>query len=355
MRYDEPRGSLMDTALTRQVFDTEQVPAADRFGLWLEMLARTPTLMRVRTAHADDFTARAEFLELGPMQLIRHRYPPLHGVRTRKLIQRSEGDCYLLALTLRGTGVANQDGQRGICPRGDFTFYDCARPQELIHHADEDERAASIVALIPYDALPLPHRRLAPLFAGRMSGAEGIGALLADYLIRITGHPEQYHAADAERLGGVALDLVATLLGRNLVSEDAVPTEIRRRALLNQVRAYVRQHLGDATLDPRRIAEAHHLSVRSLHRLFEAEETTVAAFVRDERLARCRRDLADPGLGDRPIQVIAGRWGFRDKAHFSRAFRAAQAETPQAYRARHLERARIVNTTASEVNPARAD
>ncbi|MEU5526472.1 helix-turn-helix domain-containing protein [Micromonospora chersina] len=341
----------MDTELTRQVFDTEQVPAADRFGLWLDMLAGTPGLMRVRTEHADNFVARSEFLDLGPMQLVRHRYPSLDGVRSRKLIQRSDADYYVLALTLAGTGIADQDGQRGICRPGDFTFYDCARPQELSHHGDDDNPTVrSIVAFIPYEALPLPPRRLAPLFAGRMSGTEGIGALLSNYLIQLTAHPEQYHAADAERLGGVGLDLISTLLGRHLVSEDAVPTEVRRRALLAQVRSHVRQHLGDAALSPQSIADAHHVSVRSLHRLFEAEETTVAAYIRDERLERCRRDLADPALGDRPIQLVAARWGFRDKAHFSRAFRVAYAETPQAFRARHLQPARIVNTTASEIN-----
>ncbi|MEU2613486.1 helix-turn-helix domain-containing protein [Micromonospora sp. NPDC007271] len=338
--------------MNRQIFDTEQVPAADRFGLWLDMLATTPALMRIRTEHADDFVARAEFLDLGPIQLVRHRYPSLDGIRTRKLIQRSDADYYLLALTLTGTGIADQDGQRGICRPGDFTFYDCARPQELSHRGD-DRRApvSSIVAFLPYDALPLPHRRLAPLFAARMSGTEGVGALLANYLIQLTNHPEQYHAADAERLAGVGLDLLSTMLGRHLVSEDAVPTEVRRRALLAQVRSHIRQHLGEASLSPQLIADAHHISVRSLHRLFEAEETTVAAYIRDQRLERCRRDLADPTLRDLPIQSIAGRWGFRDKAHFSRAFRAAQEETPQAYRARHLERARIVNTPASVVNP----
>ncbi|MEU3453640.1 helix-turn-helix domain-containing protein [Micromonospora sp. NPDC006766] len=341
--------------MKRHIFDTEQVPAADRFGLWLDMLAQTPALMRIRTEHADDFVARAEFLDLGPIQLIRHRYPSLNGVRSRKLIERSDADCYLLALTLSGTGIADQDGQRGVCRPGDFTFYDCARPQELSHHGDDDGRepASSIVAFVPYDALPLPHRRLAPLFAAQMSGTEGIGALLANYLIQLTGHPEQYHAADAERLAGVGLDLLSTMLGRHLFSEDAVPTEVRRRALLNQIRSHVRQHLGDVALSPRLIADAHHISVRSLHRIFEAEESTVAAYIRDERLGRCRRDLADPALGDRPIQLIAGRWGFRDKAHFSRAFRAAYGETPQAYRARHLETARIVNAPASMVNSER--
>ncbi|MGC4893629.1 helix-turn-helix domain-containing protein [Micromonospora sp. DT31] len=343
----------MDAALSRQIFDTEQVPAADRFGLWLDRLASTPGSMRVRTDHADDFRARAEFLELGRMQVIRHRYPSLEGIRTRKLIQRSEADCYVLALTLTGTGVAGQDGQRGVCQPGDFTFYDSARPQQITHHADGAQSARAISAFIPYDSLPLSHQRLVPLFAGRISGSEGVGALLADFLIRLTDHPEQYHAADADRLSGVGLDLIATMLGRNLVSEDAVPTEIRRRALLTQVRSYIGQHLGDPALDPQAIADAHHISVRSLHRLFESEETTVGAYIRDERLSRCRRDLADPTLGGRSIQAIAGRWGFRDKAHFSRAFRAAQAETPQAYRVRHLKPARIVNSEASTVNSGR--
>jgi len=342
----------MDARLNRQVFDTAHAPPRDRFGMWLDMLAHTPALMRIRTEHADDFAARAEFLDLGPIQLIRHRYPSLDGIRTRKLIQRSEADYYLLALTLTGTGIADQDGQRGVCRPGDFTFYDCARPQELSHHGDDNGRkpVSSIVAFVPYDVLPLSHRRLAPLFAGRMSGAEGVGALLANYLIQLTGHPEQYHAVDAERLAGVGVDLLSTMLGRHLVSTDAVPTEVRRRALLAQVRAHIGQHLGETSLSPQLIADAHHISVRSLHRLFEAEETTVAAYIRDQRLERCRRDLADPALRDLPIQAIAGRWGFRDKAHFSRAFRAAHEETPQAYRAQHLERARIVNTSASVVN-----
>ncbi|MEH0827532.1 MULTISPECIES: helix-turn-helix transcriptional regulator [unclassified Micromonospora] len=87
-----------------------------------------------------------------------------------------------------------------------------------------------------------------------------------------------------------------------------------------------------------------------MHRLFEAEETTVASYVRDLRLQRCRRDLADPAQAHRPIQAVAARWGFADKAVFSRAFRAAYGESPQGYRAARREQARIVNNAASVVN-----
>lgn len=342
----------MDARLQPHILDTEQVPAPDRFGLWLDMVSDSPTPLRVRTDHAEDFVARAEFLELGPVRLARYRYPSLECFRTRRFIQRSDPDYYLLALTLTGGSAAGQEGRQSILGPGDFTFYDCSRPHEVRHHGDGADRpgASSVVAFIPYSALPLPYPRLAPLFAGRIPGTEGIGALLADYLMQLTAHPEQYHAADAERLAGVGLDLVATLLGRHLVSEDAIPAEVRQRTLLAQIQAHIRRHLAEPALGPRLIADAHHISLRSLHRLFEAEESTVAGYIRDQRLARCRRDLAEPALRDLPIQTIAARWGFRDKAHFSRVFRSAHQESPQAYRARHLDPARNVNSPASAVN-----
>ncbi|MFI6780424.1 helix-turn-helix domain-containing protein [Micromonospora sp. NPDC050276] len=343
--------------LLRQTVDTTVLPPSDRFGMWLDLVARTSAPMRIRSAHDDDFAARADFVDLGPIQLINYHYPSLQATRTPKLVRQSDPELYILALTTGGVGTSSQDGRRSEIRAGEFTFYNASRPHDLGHHATEPERehATSIITLIPHAALPLPPQRMAALYGGRMSGSEGIGALLAQFLHQVTGHPEQYHAADTSRLGAVGLDLATTMLGRHLVAEDTVPTEVRRRALLTQVQAYVHRHLGDATLGPQAVADAHHISVRSLHRLFEGEDATVASYIRDLRLARCRRDLTDPALRNQPVQAIAARWGFADKAHFSRAFRAAYGTTPQEHRDSGSHSARIVNRQASTVNSQPAD
>ncbi|MDO3704082.1 helix-turn-helix domain-containing protein [Micromonospora sp. C28SCA-DRY-2] len=343
--------------LHQSTVDTTHVPPADRFGVWLDLIARSTAPLRIRTEHAHDFPARAEFIELGPIQLATYRYPSLEATRTRKLVRQSDPECYLLALTVDGESAAGQAGRRSALRPGEFTFYDGSRPHDVSHHGADDglRPASSTVAIIPHSALPLTPQRLTPLLGGRMSGTDGIGALLAQYLLQVATHPEQYHASDAARLGTIGLDLASTMLGRHLVAEDAIPAEARRRALLTQIQAYVQRHLGDATLSPQVIADAHHISLRTLHRLFEAEESTVAGYVRDLRLARCRHDLLDPALRQHPIQAIAARWGFPDKAHFSRVFRAAHGMSPQTWRSSRTEPARIVNRSASAVNSDPAD
>ncbi|GAA2788117.1 hypothetical protein GCM10010470_23340 [Saccharopolyspora taberi] len=55
-------------------------------------------------------------------------------------------------------------------------------------------------------------------------------------------------------------------------------------------------------------------------------------WIRQRRLERCRRDLTNPHLRQRPVHAIAARWGFTDPAHFSRIFRAAYGLSPSDYR-----------------------
>lgn len=101
--------------------------------------------------------------------------------------------------------------------------------------------------------------------------------------------------------------------------------------------AFIEERLGDPSLSPAAIAAAHFISLRYLHRLFEGEQTTVADWIRRRRLERCRRDLLDPALRDRPVSAVAARWGLPSAAHFSRLFRAAHGVPPAEYRRMALD------------------
>ncbi len=82
----------------------------------------------------------------------------------------------------------------------------------------------------------------------------------------------------------------------------------------------------------RPVAEAHHISVRQLHKLFHRRGLTVSSWIRERRLAGWRRALADPSNRGRSVQGLARDWGLHSSAHASRLFREAYGITPAAYR-----------------------
>jgi AraC-like DNA-binding protein len=170
---------------------------------------------------------------------------------------------------------------------------------------------------------------------------EGPPAARSDAVLGFTLNFAAQTVASLPRLGeqqrahlaAIALELLSATLTSCLDAAVTLTPDDRRRIRLTQINAFIARNLGDPQLSPPLIATAHHISLRYLHRLFRDEHgVTVAAWIRQSRLERCRRDLADPLLAGWSIERIAHRWGFNDLATFSRAFKQAEGVAPSAFR-----------------------
>ncbi|QJX02486.1 helix-turn-helix transcriptional regulator [Alcanivorax sp. IO_7] len=131
-------------------------------------------------------------------------------------------------------------------------------------------------------------------------------------------------------LDGVNRLLVSAVAGAFAVPDGAKPSEAGVRALertgLDAMLAYIRAHL-DEDLSPALLCSRFGCSRSRLYRLFQPLGG-IAAYVREQRLERCFRDLRRaPITGDRVVDV-ALRWGFDSQSHFCRLFRRAFAMTP---------------------------
>ena len=309
---------------------TSDVPPAHRHEAWRSIVCDTLGPLDFRSDPDVPLSGVIEAGHLGPVNVGRVQTSTPHSVhRTPGLIRRGSAELYRVVLAMSGNPRLEQDGRTAQLRPGEFAIYDFARPYELAY----DSAVQLAVFGFPRDLLALP-----PDSAG-------------------TAHRGSDLCRSGRRRSGVALaspggpgpgDLPAGQCGPAVHGDDGPGDRRRRRArragrrrcqiesreriLLLRIHAFIEQHLGEADLSPGLVAAAHHVSVRYLHRLFEAQDTTVAAWIRRRRLERCRRDLADPALGAVPVSTVAARWGLPDPAHFSRVVpacvRAAACRVP---------------------------
>lgn len=310
---------------------TSLLPVAERFDYWCSMTRDTLIPNMLWSAHASDFRAELRLLDLDAVKVSAMSCPPLESWRSAKLIRQSDPEMYQVIFCSRGSYTISQGGREVTGSDGELVFSDTSRPWRI--RADvEATGAAAIYLQLPRTSLPLPADKFRALTAVQLSGSEGVGGLLAGFLKQMLADAHSYTPADAPRLAAVTADLLAAVCAHHLEAERLLPPETHHHALLLRIRAFIEQHLPDPGLTPAAVAAAHNISARHLHRLFQGQGVTVAGWIRQRRLENCHRDLTDPRQSHRTVQAIAARWGFTDKAHFSRLFRATYGMPPGDFR-----------------------
>lgn len=325
---------------------TDEVPDTDLIDFMRVMMANTWVPMDCHPETSAGYRGEFRASGLGPMQVVVMDVMPVRVCRTPELISRADPDLLKLFLVCGGgSAVVEQGGRQARLSAGDLTFYDTRRPYEVICgvDVDPDEVTRILTFMFSPSLLPLPPSRLRELTAVRVPPSAGVGDLTAQFLLQLARGVDAYSPAEAARLSAAAIEVLATRLARELELSDWSTPEARRHALLTTVQGFIQQHLGDRDLTPAAIAAAHHVSLRTLHQLFHDEGLTVAGWIRQRRLERCRRDLSDPTLASRPVAAIGARWGFASAGDFSRTFRAAHGMPPADYR----RSARVVKASAS--------
>ncbi|MGH3518573.1 MAG: helix-turn-helix domain-containing protein [Haloechinothrix sp.] len=310
---------------------TADAELRERFDLWRHAVSDAFVPLTATTDEPDGFVGQLRSGELGSIKVCEVTAQGHLVQRTPKLIRQTDPDFFKLGLQVRGYCVLTQDGREAALTPGDFAIYSTTRPYQLAF----DNEFRMLVVMFPRALLRVREQDMRRLTAVRISGRQGMGSLVSPFLANLGKQMDEIGHSGSLRLSDTVLDLLAATFSEQ-VGDEPVAGHDGRRVLIMRIKAFIEERLDDPELSPPGIAAANHISTRYLQKLFEAEGETVAGWIRERRLERCRRDLTDPSLVERPVSAVGARWGILDAAHFSRLFRGTYGMAPREYRIAHL-------------------
>jgi len=311
-----------------KLISTDSVPESHRLPYWRDLVCDVFVELGCESATKRDFHGQIESREFANTKYSRVKSTS-HSVRRDKgRIARSSAEHFLLSLQMRGKGRLIQDGREALLSPGDFALYDVTRPYELVF----DDEFEQLVMQVPRDEIVTRLFDVDNLTAIGVSGQVGAGRL-ASMLIAQTA--DQLPYLDEDSLGSVqtsTLDLMASALA-NRIGQKSERISESQELTIRRILQFVEDNISDPSLTCEMVATSNGISERYLRKLFQSKGHGVSEWIWQRRLENAKRDLLDPLQDHKSITSIAYDWGFKDPAHFSRAFKKRFDCTPRGIRA----------------------
>ena len=268
----------------------------------------------------NPFRVRFELHTLGPITVNFSESNWTHWSRPKSLIAKSRHDQFVLVQPRTGkVSFRLPDGEVSARP-GECLFVDTCEPLEFLVR----EPTTTVGLTLPRRWLArwLPRPEHCPtLFS---SNDSAWCAALCAFISSL----------DPASIASLALPAVA--VAENIATLIALASgpdsQARSRPLLASLRTSLGDCLQEPTLSARKLADRHHISLRTLHYAFADERTTFMQELVRIRLARARELLSDATLKHVAIAEVAEKCGFLDPSHFARRFRRQFGMTPNQYR-----------------------
>jgi AraC-like DNA-binding protein len=304
-------------------FSTEDVPRRGRLARYRELFSSKLVKFDLRAADGEPrCLARWRSFSEGVLAVCIASSP----IRASWKHFARYDDGFALAMFRAGPAQVSHCGREVDVARGSAVVLSGADPVAMMR--------------TDYSYFSFPRAALAPLVADLdgafmsviPAGSEAL-RLLAGYADLMTGTAEAM-SPELSRLAGTHVcDLAALALGVRRDAAEVAKGRGLRAARLQAIVADIERNLGARNVRPAVLAARHRVTPRYVHKLFEAEGTTLSRYVLGRRLARVHRMLTDPRYAACAIGGVAYDAGFGDLSTFNREFRRRYGATPSDVRA----------------------
>jgi AraC-like DNA-binding protein len=140
------------------------------------------------------------------------------------------------------------------------------------------------------------------------------------------------NAGNAQAIRDQIMDLVAILMASAGATKPFVSSTTRQALRVQSVKNHIEKHFQNSNLSLKEVADAMHLSPRSVQNALETENMNFSQYLLRVRLERAKGMLHSSSHRNLRVSEIAYECGFNDVSYFNRTFRGAYALTPRELR-----------------------
>ncbi|WP_322050631.1 helix-turn-helix domain-containing protein [Paraburkholderia bannensis] len=250
------------------------------------------------------------------------RFSALHHVfeRTEKRLRRDSLDDFVLLFCESGTTLSSQQGRAISMQAGDIALNDSARP--FLH----DLNTNSLLLLrVPRLMILSRFARAESMVNIKIAEDQPMARLLGSMMREALDIDDNAPSSAKARFASALVDTLTTALELQTQHDVAIQGG-RHEQLYKQAIDHIDAQLDDYELTIETLADALHVSVRTLSRVFAVRGTTVM-----QQIWRRRLDASYAVLSEGKVQQVtqaAYQCGFADLSHFCRLFKKVFGASP---------------------------
>lgn len=288
------------------------------FEVWHELCR--PLFMTEALGKVREYQSKYAFSEVGGMIFTRTLYSATRYVRTPERVDAGNADGAVLHLYWKGKEKIQLYNKIHEMAPDRIVLHDWGHP-----YVSEATDADQLSVFIPPHLLQ--NRQgiygKSPVITWMLDSLEG--QLLATTLTKVWSYILTHGTKQVEDAASGFIGLLNGLIDARLRTLQAPSESLPISALM--IKSYLLRRLGDPGLSVETLCKAFQCSRATIYRHF-SDVGGVTAFIQDQRLEACLREVRGSGPAKPTIREIARRWGFEDITYFHRLFKQKYQMTP---------------------------